>query len=95
MTTPAYEIATAIFDKATTTFTVKTPKGEFKNVKSIGGFDNYRQMDEYIDAHEEDIKEKGVLAYLFNSPAWQFLFYYPDGGDIGVDVENWQVYTKQ
>ena len=81
--------ATAIFDQTTCSFTVKTPKGEFHNVLSIGGFDNYREMDEYIGTNEMDnLKKNGLMAYLFGWPEKQYIFFYPnvEDGDISVLV---------
>ena len=79
-----HEHGTAIFDENMITFLVKTPRGEFRNVESVGGFDNYRQMDEYVgsDSVHEERKKNGLMAYLFESDEKQYLFYYPDGGDI-------------
>ena len=83
------EFGTAIFHRETQKFTVKTPKGVFEDVCNIGGFDNYREMDACVGTpyFEEICDKHGLLAYLFDSPKNQYLFYYPKhagGGDIAV-----------
>jgi len=77
-----------IFNEENKTVLVKTPKGVFENVPSIGGFDNYREMDSYVgNSCEEECKKTGLLAYLFGSDERMFTFYYPGGGDITVYAE--------
>ena len=80
------QIVSAVFNPKTCSFTVTTPKGVFENVLSVGGFDNYRDMDYYLADY--DLKPNGVIAYLFDAPETVFIFHYPDGGDITVKREN-------
>ena len=93
--TKEIEFGTAIFDPKTHTFHVKTPRGEFPKARSVGGFDNYREMDLYVWGLLENGEGKdGILAYLFRSSVDTFLFYYPDKGDITVRCENPESYAK-
>jgi len=83
-----HEDGTTIFNPKTMTFSVKTPKGEFHNVRSIGGFNDYREMDVYIEMYaQEECKKNGLIAYLYGSRETLYIFFYPEscgGGYIFV-----------
>ena len=82
------DTGTARFNPKTTTFEVTTPKGIFEDVACAGAFDNFREMDiEMWDLFADEIKEKGMMAYISTYPNDMYLFYYPErvgGGDITV-----------
>jgi len=92
--TKNHEFATATFDPKTRTFHVKSPRGEYPNAKSVGAFENYREMDMYVwGLQAEGEAEGGILAYLSNAPLDEFIFYYPDRGDVMLKCENPEAYA--
>lgn len=76
------EFGTVIFHKDTGLYTVKTPRGEFHDVRSLSGFDSLDDMEHSVYSHfGEERMKKGVLGWILDSSDKEYIFLYPRSWD--------------